>query len=51
MLPCQEATWAGHPLKTVQGCVLAFAADQQPSVSLARAAHANLYGVTARDWS
>ena len=48
VLPCQEATWAGHPLKTVQGCVLAFAADQQPSVSLTRAASSPiLYSVTA----
>lgn len=48
VLPCQEATWAGRPLKTVQGCVLAFAADQQPLVSLARAAPCpKLYSVTA----
>lgn len=30
MLPCQEATWAGHPLKTVQGCVLALLLTSSP---------------------
>ena len=54
VLPCQEATARGRgvgraPSENHAGDVLAFAADQQPSVSLACAASSpNLYSVTAR---